>query len=30
MALGDGVRRNIASVEPSERLLLRNGFIELQ
>lgn len=29
MALGDGIRRNIASVEPSERALLRDAIIEL-
>ena len=29
MALGDGIRRNIASVDPSERDLLRDAFIEL-
>jgi hypothetical protein len=29
MPLGDGVRRNIASVEPAERALLRDAFIEL-
>jgi hypothetical protein len=29
MALGDGVRRNIAHVDPSERRLLRDAFIEL-
>jgi len=29
MPLGDGIRRNIASVEPSERALLRDAFIEL-
>jgi len=29
MALGDGIRRNIASVEPSERALLRDALIEL-
>ncbi len=29
MVLGDGVRRNIASVDPFERELLRDAFIEL-
>src|SRR5262245_13557240 len=29
MALGDGIRRNIASVDPSERALLRDAFLEL-
>jgi hypothetical protein len=29
MALGDGVRRNIAHVEPSERALLRDAYLEL-
>jgi hypothetical protein len=29
MALGDGIRRNIAHVEPSERALLRDAFIQL-
>jgi hypothetical protein len=29
MALGDGTRRNIASVDPSERALLRDAFLEL-
>lgn len=29
MALGDGIRRNIASVEPAERALLRDAFVEL-
>jgi hypothetical protein len=29
LALGDGVRRNIAHVDPSERKLLRDAFIEL-
>lgn len=29
MALGDGIRRNIASVDPAERALLRDAFIEL-
>jgi hypothetical protein len=29
MALGDGIRRNIASVEPLERTLLRDAFVEL-
>ena len=29
MALGDGIRRNIASVDPSERALLRDALIEL-
>ena len=29
MALGDGVRRNIASVDPTERAMLRDAFIEL-
>lgn len=29
MALGDGVRRNVGQVDPSERELLRNAFIEL-
>lgn len=29
MALGDGIRRNIAYVEPSERALLRDAILEL-
>ena len=29
MVLGDGIRRNIASVDPSERALLRDAFIQL-
>jgi Common central domain of tyrosinase/von Willebrand factor type A domain len=29
MALGDGIRRNIAHVEPSERALFRDAFLEL-
>lgn len=29
MALGDGIRRKIASVEPAERAMLRDAFIEL-
>ena len=29
MALGDGIRRNIAHVEPAERTLLRDALIEL-
>ena len=29
MALGDGIRRNIATVDPAERALLRVAFIEL-
>jgi hypothetical protein len=29
MALGDGIRRNIASVEPSERLMLRDAVVQL-
>lgn len=29
MALGDGIRRNIAHVEPSERAMLRDAFIAL-
>ena len=29
MALGDGIRRNIASVDPSERALLRDALIAL-
>jgi hypothetical protein len=29
MTLGDGIRRNIANVEPSERALLRDAFKEL-
>lgn len=29
MALGDGIRRNIAHVEPSERAALKDAFIEL-
>jgi hypothetical protein len=29
MALGDGIRRNIAAVEPAERALLRDAFVEL-
>ena len=30
MALGDGIRRNIASVDPTERALLRDALVELQ
>ena len=29
MALGDGIRRNIASVDPTERALLRDALIQL-
>jgi Common central domain of tyrosinase len=29
MAFGDGIRRNIASVDPSERALLRDALIQL-
>lgn len=29
MALGDGIRRNIASVEPTERALLRDALVQL-
>jgi hypothetical protein len=29
MALGDGIRRNIASVDPTERALLRDAFLAL-
>jgi hypothetical protein len=29
MALGDGIRRNVAHVEPSERALLRDALVEL-
>ena len=29
MALGDGIRRNIADVNPAERALLRDAFIQL-
>ncbi|MCI0741169.1 MAG: tyrosinase family protein [Gemmataceae bacterium] len=29
MALGDGIRRNIASVDPTERAMLRDAFVEL-
>ncbi|MFM0441796.1 tyrosinase family protein [Paraburkholderia strydomiana] len=29
MALGDGIRRNIASVDPSERAMLRDALLEL-
>jgi hypothetical protein len=29
MALGDGIRRNIAHVDPSERVLLRDAILEL-
>jgi len=29
MALGDGIRRNIASVDPSERALLRDALIAI-
>lgn len=29
MALGDGIRRNIAAVDPSERALLRDALLEL-
>ena len=30
MALGDGIRRNIASVDPAERLMLRDAMVQLQ
>ena len=30
MALGDGIRRNIASVDPTERILLRDALVQLQ
>src|SRR5215213_7790870 len=29
MALGDGIRRNIASIDPAERALLRNALIAI-
>src|SRR3712207_2495204 len=29
MVLGDGIRRNVASIDPSERAMLRDAFIEL-
>jgi hypothetical protein len=29
MALGDGIRRNIASVDPAERALLRDALVQL-
>jgi hypothetical protein len=29
MALGDGIRRNIASVDPAERTLLREAFLKM-
>jgi hypothetical protein len=29
MVLGDGIRRNIAKVDPSERAMLRDAFIKL-
>jgi len=29
MAFGDGIRRNIASVDPIERAMLRDAFKEL-
>ena len=29
MALGDGIRRNIAQVEPAERLMLRDAILEM-
>ena len=29
MALGDGIRRNIAQVEPSERMALRDAILEM-
>jgi hypothetical protein len=29
MALGDGIRRNVASVDPTERAMLRDAFVEL-
>lgn len=29
MALGDGIRRNLSTVSPDERLRLRNAFVEL-
>ncbi|MEV0414926.1 tyrosinase family protein [Streptomyces sp. NPDC050448] len=29
MALGDGIRRNIATVDPEERTLLRNSFLKM-
>lgn len=29
MALGDGIRRNVASVDPAERALLREAIVEL-
>ncbi len=29
MALGDGIRRNIAQVEPAERVMLRDAILEL-
>ncbi len=30
MALGDGIRRNIAHVDPLERTMLREAILELQ
>ncbi len=30
MALGDGIRRNIAAVDPTERALLRDALVQLQ
>ena len=30
MALGDGIRQNIASVDPAERLMLRDAMVQLQ
>jgi hypothetical protein len=29
MALGDGIHRNIASVDPAERAMLRDALIQL-
>jgi hypothetical protein len=29
MALGDGIRRNVADVDPTERVMLRNAIIEM-
>ena len=29
MALGDGIRRNIASVDPAERAMLRDALVQL-
>ena len=29
MALGDGIRRNVAHVDPSERAMLRDAILEM-